>query len=81
MRALLRKEPRYPSDDPRQKFNKCMWGLMRGGVSLLEQGHGQTRECGFGGHTGLDIMVQLRDEALRKNRNVSSKRRERNGPR
>jgi hypothetical protein len=69
MRALLRKEPRYATDDPREKFNKGIWGLMRGGVSLLEQGHGQTREYGFGGHTVLDIMIRLRDEALRKNRN------------
>jgi hypothetical protein len=47
-----------------QRFNMGMWGLMRGGVGVLEHGHAQTREYGYGDHTVLDIMMFMRGAPL-----------------
>jgi len=69
VRALLDEGLEYDTKEPLDKFRKGIWGLMKGGMSLLEEGHGQTREYGFGGHTVLDIMVRLRGEAIASHRN------------
>jgi hypothetical protein len=68
VRALMEEGLEYDTKEPVDRFRKGIWGLMKGGTSLLEEGHGRTREYGFGGHTVLDIMMRLRGEAISSNR-------------
>jgi hypothetical protein len=37
-------------------FARGLWGVMKGGASLVEDGHAQLWEYGMGGHTVLDLM-------------------------
>ena len=41
-------------------FRKGLWGLMKGGVSAVEDRHALTWEYGFGDHTVLDILHRAR---------------------
>jgi hypothetical protein len=45
-------------------FKKGLWGLMKGGVSAVEDGHALTKEYGFGDHTVLDLLYQTRVAAF-----------------
>lgn len=45
-------------------FRKGLWGVMKGAVSTIEDGHALTPEYGFGGHTVLDILHHGRRERL-----------------
>jgi hypothetical protein len=37
-------------------FARGLWGVMKGGASLVEDGHAQLWEYGMGDHTVLDLM-------------------------
>jgi len=41
-------------------FTKGLWGLMKGGVSAVEDRRALTQEYGFGDHTVLDPLRQAR---------------------
>lgn len=69
VRALLEEGLRYGDKKPLDKFRKGIWGLMKGGTSLLEPGHGNVHEYGFGDHTVLDIMLRLRRQPIPRHRN------------
>jgi Na+-transporting NADH:ubiquinone oxidoreductase subunit NqrC len=45
-------------------FKKGLWGLMKGGVSAVEDKHALTGEYGFGDHTVLDLLHHERMSAL-----------------
>jgi hypothetical protein len=45
-------------------FQKGLWGLMKGGVSVTEDGHALTWEYGFGDHTVLDLLRRARESSL-----------------
>lgn len=58
MRALLREYDREPllPETGLSKFQKGVWGLMKGGLALFEEGHAPVREYGWQDHTVLDLM-------------------------
>jgi len=37
-------------------FVQGLWGVMKGGISLVEEGHTPMREYGWGDHTVLDLL-------------------------
>ena len=64
VRALIEEGLRYEEKGSLDKFKRGIWGLMKGGLSLVEDGHGTTWEYGFGDHTVLDIIHRMRRELL-----------------
>jgi hypothetical protein len=40
-------------------FRRSIWGLMKGGLSLVEEGHADLHEYGWGNHTVLDFLYNL----------------------
>lgn len=74
VRALAQDESWEREDKRRGKslalFSKGLWGLMKGGVSAVEDGHALTWEYGFGDHTVLDIIrlgrLSVLDEGSRR---------------
>jgi hypothetical protein len=64
IRAFLDVPSTYDISDPTQRLVKGLWGLMKGTISFLEEGHGLTREYGFGGHTVLDMMKRLKNQPM-----------------
>ncbi len=69
VRALLEEGLNYGEKASLDKFRRGVWGLMKGGISLMEDGHGAAREYGFGDHTVLDMIHRmhgdLSDEKVR----------------
>jgi len=65
VRALIADGTVDPDKVPEEfkLFVKGLWGVMRGGVSLVEQGHATTWEYGFGDHTVLDLMKRFSDSS------------------
>jgi hypothetical protein len=50
-------------------FVRGLWGVMKGGVSLVEDGHTQLWEYGMGDHTVLDLMrIFSRDRSINDHR-------------
>ena len=47
---------------------KGIWGVLKGGLSLTEEGHARLREYGFSDHTVLDLLRRLSDDALASKR-------------
>lgn len=45
-------------------FKKGLWGLMKGGISAVDDRHALTWEYGFSGHTVLDLLYRARIAAL-----------------
>ena len=68
VRALLSDNTKFDSSAALDRFKKGVWGLLKGGVALLDEGHGITGEYGFGGHTALDLMRTLRADPLEYHR-------------
>lgn len=61
VRALLIDGTVDPDKVPEELrlFVKGLWGVMRGGISLVEEGHATTWDYGFGDHTVLDLMKRF----------------------
>ena len=54
VRALL---PTIKAEyDYMDQFQRGIWGILRGSLSLPNPGHAQTRDYGYGGHTVLDLI-------------------------
>jgi hypothetical protein len=64
VRALIEDGFLASEDKRRNKslalFRKGLWGIMKGGVSAVEDRRALTREYGFGDHTVLDLLHQAR---------------------
>jgi hypothetical protein len=69
IRALL-KEGAIGVRNPMDSFEQGLWGVMKGGISLVETGHAQLREYGFGDHTVLDLLKRLRGEPASEARRI-----------
>ena len=46
------------------KFNKGIWGLMKGGITITEEGHVPMQEYGWGDHTVLDLLYMWSDRPV-----------------
>jgi hypothetical protein len=51
-------------------FEQGIWGLLKGGLSLVEEGHAPLTEYGFGGHTVLDLLRRCSREPLARRRGL-----------
>lgn len=62
VRALLNNDTIDPKKVPEASrlFVKGLWGVMKGGISLVEEGHTPMREYGYGDHTVLDLLKRFR---------------------
>jgi hypothetical protein len=67
VRALLEEGCVKPSMD---RFEQGIWGLLKGGISLVEEGHAPLREYGFGSHTVLDLLKRCSNEPLERRREL-----------
>jgi hypothetical protein len=58
VRALLENKSVDPDKVPEayRLFVQGLWGVMKGGISLVEDGHTPMREYGWGDHTVLDLL-------------------------
>jgi hypothetical protein len=58
VRALLESNTFDPEKAPEayRLFVQGLWGVMKGGLSLVEDGHTPMREYGWGDHTVLDLL-------------------------
>jgi hypothetical protein len=63
LRAFLQTNGRVQArelDQHRSQFERGLWGVMQGGLSLVEEGYVGLEEYGFRGHhTILDIVYEL----------------------
>ena len=61
VRALLENNTVDPEKVPEayKLFVQGIWGVMKGGLSLVEDGHTPMREYGWGDHTVLDLLKIL----------------------
>lgn len=50
------------------RFQKGIWGLMKGGLSLVEEGHSQLSEYGWQDHTVLDLLYLWSQQPIAENR-------------
>lgn len=69
VRTLI-EEGAIKQEHPMSMFEQGIWGLLKGGISLVEEGHAPLREYGFGGHTVLDLLRRSSKEPLAKRREV-----------
>jgi hypothetical protein len=60
-------EPRV-KEDPLDKFQRGVWGLMKGGLSLVEEGHADLCEYGMGDHTVLDLLYAWSEKPVSSHR-------------
>ena len=67
VRALLRVLPGN-NKASMDVFQKGIWGLMRGGMSLTEEGHTRMQDYGWGDHTVLDLLYHWYDLPLDQTR-------------
>lgn len=58
------------SESPLDTFRKGIWGLMKGGLSFVEEGHAHLREYGHGDHTVLDLLYGFSSTPLSANRKL-----------
>jgi hypothetical protein len=58
VRALLENRAIDPDRVPEayESFVRGLWGVMKGGVSLIEGGHAPMHEYGWGDHTVVDLL-------------------------
>ncbi|MGO9094077.1 MAG: hypothetical protein ACLQGV_02545 [Bryobacteraceae bacterium] len=81
VRALLQNNTVDPDKVPEayQLFVQGLWGVMKGGVSLVEDGHTPMREYGWGDHTVLDLLKifsQMSPASRYRERYISNARRQ-----
>ena len=50
------------------KFQKGVWGLMKGGLSFVEEGHSRMGEYGAMDHTVLDLLYAWSQQPISNNR-------------
>jgi hypothetical protein len=67
------------SDEDLSKFEKGIWGILKGAASAIESGHAQAPEYGSGDHTVVDLMQEWkkRSKSPDYDRLVRSARRQR----
>jgi hypothetical protein len=46
------------------RFQKGIWGVMKGGLSLVQEGHTNMMEYGWGDHTVLDLLYHWSHQPL-----------------
>jgi hypothetical protein len=63
IRALLENnaiDPKKLPTEASRLFVGGLWGVMKGGISIVEDGHTPMREYGMGDHTVLDLLRTFR---------------------